>query len=278
MGLFSKVGSFLGGGSSSISAPPQASALGQFGDIFALLFSYPQLFQGMQMATAMGQNPWEYLDQFEGKGSGPNFLKVPGTTTSIDLGKLAQGNAALSEQYETKQLQFFQDFYDKIGEIPAFADTAAKAKGQNLLTPAMTAAFEGLGAAALGEGAKSGFLADPLKQQNVLGPVAYQKAMTEYGIQQEAQQKLQGLAGMGGIPGFSQNAMLGGGMSQWSQGAMGAAGLFGGANLQSAFGAASLNTQLQQEMMMQNMKYGAGAIGGFASGGGFQALGGLFGF
>jgi hypothetical protein len=217
----------------------------------------------------LGQNPWAYLDQFETtSGSGPNFLSIPGQKEKIDLGKLAQGNAALSEQYETKQLQFFEDFYKKVSEVPALSDMAAKAKGQNLLTPAMNAAFEGLGGAALGGAAGGGFLSDPLKQQNVLGPVAYQKAMTEYGIQQDAQSKLLGLAGAGGIPGFSQNAMLGGGMSQWSQGAMGAAGLFGVPNLQNQFNYAELNSKLQQGQSQFNTNLGYGFMGSI-----FGALG-----
>lgn len=275
MGLFGSLSKILGGDSSKISNVPQGSVQQQWGDIFSLLFTSPQIMQALQMSSAIGQNPWDYLSQFEtSTGSGPGFLQLPGGG-KIDMGKLAQANVALSDQYETKQLQFFEDFVGKLEKVPALADMVAKSKGQNLLTPAMTAAFEGLGGAALGSAASGGFLADPLKQQNVLGPVAYQKAMTEFGIQQDAQNTLLGLAGVGGIPTFSQNSLFAAGPSQWSSAAGGAAGLFGMQNLQNQFNAASLNTQLKQGMDQFNLgiMHDAGKsvldfFGGFMGGGG----------
>lgn len=272
MGLFgsdSFLGSLLGGTSGSkISNVPQASFQQQLGDVLGILFSSPQMLQGLQMSTALGQNPWEYLSQFETKsGSGPGFLKLPGGSF-LDVGKLSQANAGLADQYESKKLADFQDFYNKLGEVPAFSDIVAKSKGQNLLTPGMNAAFTDLAGQAIGSATTSGFITDPLKQQNVLGPVALQKASMESAIQQQAQQQLLGLAGAGGISAFSQNSTMGAGVSPWSQAALGAAGLFGAPNLTSAYGAASLNTQLGQSMSMYNsglLGFGAGGSGNNAS-------------
>lgn len=274
MGLFgsdSFLGSLLGGTKGSkISNVPQASVQQQLGDILNLLFNVPALGQGFQMATALGQNPWDYLNQFQAGASatGPGIFTLPGGN-KLDIGKLSQSNAAMTEQYEAKQLQNFQDFYNKLGEVPAFADVVAKSKGQNLLTPGMNAAFADLGGQAIGSATTSGFITDPLKQQNVLGPVALQKASMEAAIQQEAQNKLLGLAGAGGLTAFSQNTTLGGGAAApWMQAAMSGAGLFGAPNLTSAYGAASLNTQLGS----QNSMFNAGLLG-LSGGGGGQGSG-----
>lgn len=278
MGLFGS-SSFLGGlfggtSGSKISNVPQASVQQQMADIFNLMFNVPALGQGFSMASALGQNPWDYLNQFQaGAGAtGANIMTLPGGG-KIDIGKLSQANAGLSDQYESKQLQFFQDFYNKLGEVPALADTVAKSKGQNLLTPGMNAAFADLAGQAVGSASTSGFITDPLKQQNVLGPVAFQKAMAEYQIQQDAQNKLLGLAGAAGLPGFSQNQTLGmGAGAPWMQAGMGAAGLFGGANLSSAFNTASLNTQLG----WQANQFNSGLLG-LSSGQGSANTGGISG-
>lgn len=217
----------------------------QFKDILNLLFTYPQLFQGLQMAAAVGQNPTEYLGQFIKDANSPEgqALKASGTASwipgnkYIDTGALAQANTQLAGEYESKQVANFQGFYDKLGDVPALSGLFSDAKGEfsQEFTKQINTGYEQMAGAALGTGAVSGFLADPAKQAKILGPLALQKAQYLKDLQMIQQGKALSLAGAGGLVGASQNATTGLGVSPFTGQAAAAAGMFGGFNQDLSF-------------------------------------------
>lgn len=253
-----------------------ASVQSQFGDIFNLLFQVPELFQGLKMATTLGQNPTEWLSQFlsdkdtSGTGAG---LKLP-SGKFLDTGKLAQSSTAMKAQYEDKTLQLQSDFYNKLGQVPQFAGIFGDAAGNfdQQFTANINAGYEQAANSALGAGAKTGFLADPLVQAKILGPLAMQKAMYLKGVQGNAQQQALALSGAGGVAGGSQFASSGLGVSPFTQAGGGIAGLFGMGNANNSSQGSFWNSQLGLDASKFNANQAAGFGSMF-----FKAMGGMFG-
>lgn len=267
MGLFgsdSFLGNLFGGTSQSeISNVPQGSLGLQGKDILLANFFFPQMLEFLQASSLTGQS-----------GAGYDLLSKlfqPGAiSTSADLFNISKEMSAmlpqLKEQAAQKQAANFQSTYDTLSKIPALSDIFSKAGGNVDSTGALANIFGSLSGAALGGAASSGFLTDPVKQNNVLGPLALQKYQIEQGIQQQAQAQALGLAGAGGLASqgvFGQNL---GGPSAFVPNILNSAGLFGGQNLQNSFGAAALNTQLGQQMSQYNSALFGPIFGGSNSG------------
>lgn len=201
---------------------------GQAKDIFLANLFFPQMFEFMQAAQATGQSNigFDMLSKF--------FPAGGGTPKSSDLFNVAKEMAAmlpqLKEQAAQVQAQNFQKTYDTFSKIPALSDIFSKAGGNVDSTGALANIFTNLSGGALGSAASTGFLSDPVKQGNVLGPLALQKYQIEQGIQQQAQAQALGLVGGGGLPSQGLFGMNLGGPSDFTANILNAGNLFGGLN------------------------------------------------
>lgn len=282
MGLFGDSGllgglnqALFGGASNDTPNASTASVSGQFGDIFNILFQYPEMFSGLQMASALGQDPIKWLGQFitTGKDSATGLgIHLP-NGKFLDTGALSKANTDLKGQYEDKALQLQGDFYNKLAKVPGLEGIFGDAAGNfgEEFTKQINAGYEQGANSVLGVGAKSGFLADPAVQAKILGPLAMQKAQYLKGVQNSAQQTALGLSGAGGLLGTSQFASMAPGTSPWSQGIAGAAGLFGGGNAGLLSDANFLNSKLQSF----NTSTNAAAAQSFWAGGSDSSAQGL---
>lgn len=206
---------------------------GQFKDVLLSQLFFPQIAQFMNMATLTGQSSmgFDMLAKL--------FPAGGGTPKSSDLFNISKEMAAmlpqLQEQASQAQAANFQKTYDTFSKIPALSDIFSKAGGNVDSTGALANIFGNLSGAALGSAASSGFLTDPVKQNNVLGPLALQKYQIEQDIQQQAQAQALGLVGAGALPQtgmFGSSASLFSGASPYIAGGLNAANLFGGLNSQ----------------------------------------------
>lgn len=280
MGLFDKVSKALFG-EADYKTPQasQATAQAQFADIFNVMFEYPELFEGLQMASALGKDPMDYINSFlsptKDAASGTG-LKLP-SGKFLDTGKLSQANTALKVEFQDKQIADAGSFYNKLSQVPGMAPIFADAAGNfsPQFTSQINQGYEQLANASLGVGAKSGFLSDPLKQAKILGPLAMQKAAYLKSVQQQAQGQALSLSGMGSLVGVSPMALSGMGVSPYSQASAGAAGLFGGTNASLLSQGSFLNSQLGLDASKFNTGMGfqfgmnsLNALGGLLGGGG----------
>jgi len=251
--------------------PPKTSAggaslAGSFDDIFLANFLYPQLFEFGQAASATGQSNllWDMIGKYFAPGTKPSpdaFQKMGA--------EISQALPGLKQQAAEKQAINFQKTYDTFSKIPALSDIFSKAGGNVDSTGALAKIFGDLSGAALGSAASSGFLTDPAKQNNVLGPLALQKYQIEQSVQQNAQAQALGLVGAGGLPTqglFAQNMV--GGPSPWTGSVLNSAGLFGGLNsqlsLQSQMANQSAFNSYQQAGLTAQMQGFSTMFGGMA--------------
>lgn len=152
----------------------------------------------------------------------------------------------------------FQKNYDALSKIPALSEIFSKAGGNVDSTGALANIFGNLSGSALGGAASTGFLSDPVKQANVLGPLALQKYQIEQSIQQGAQAQALGLAGVGMLPStsaFSQGGInLSGGGSPYTSNIMNALGMFTGLNSELGFKASAESAANWNNYQMAGLK------------------------
>jgi hypothetical protein len=221
-----------------IETPPTVGT-GGFGAIFDLAFNNPQLMQIFHLAFQLGESPSALIEPFIKNVVGndqiaaeqnPTMMllgKQKGSGTFLDMDALAGAMPALTQKLQDKAIGNFESTYQKLSQVPAFAGLFSEAGGDtSAFDKQFGSIFEGLAGAALGQAAPSGFLHDPAKQANVLGPTALNKAMFQKQLQQQSQAQAFALSGAGGLPGLTPNAALGAqNMLQFQPGVFNAAGL-----------------------------------------------------
>lgn len=214
MSLFGSISKGLFGSSNGkTAAPPDPMA------VWNQSFGMPFLMQGFSLLAALGMKPDEaFGGQFIKSGVGKNGAGPPGSQLEwvpigggkwADVGLLMEKFPELTKQAEEMQQEMdissFNKSWDLLQNVPALASMVGEAKGNFglKLTEDLSKGFDLLAQGALGSAAPGGFLHDPLTQAKVLGPLALQKSMTEYQIQNKAQMDLLNLAGGGYLPGTS---------------------------------------------------------------------------
>jgi len=278
MGLFDSISKTLFGGADYKTPQAQQASLGgQFQDIFLANFIFPQLFQYLQAASVAGEGGLNALKQFTKSGK-----DIPTGIGDIDFGKLSAALPEIKAKASKAQAQNFQATYDMFSKIPALSDIFSKASGNVDSTGALAKIFGDLSGAALGSASSSGFLTDPVKQGNVLGPLALQKYQIEQSVQQSNQAQALGLVGAGGLPSSGLFGMNSFGVDPFTQSSLQAGGLFGLQNAALGSQASFLNSQLGLQGSMFNAGQGADLFGmtaGFAAASpfGMSAFPGLFG-
>ena len=168
---------------------------------------YPALFQAFEANIALGKDPLEFLKQFQvdkpkggfKKGDKQGLIKMGGTW--YDVAGLSAAVPDLLQQQQAAQADQFQKSYDTLSAVPALQGIFDEASGQfsPQFTADINAGYEAFGGALLGQGAQSGFLADPNKQASILGPLALDKAMFLKNLQKSSEAQALGLAGVGGL-------------------------------------------------------------------------------
>lgn len=223
-----------------------ASIGGQFQDIFFANYLFPQLFQYLEASQATGQGGML-------SGITKSGQAFPTSAQDIDWTKLTSALPSLKAQQAEKNAQNFQATYDTFSKIPALSDIFSKASGNVDSTGALAKIFGDLSGSALGSAASSGFLSDPVKQGNVLGPLALQKYQMEQSIQQNAQAQALGMVGAGALPGSGLFGMNLGGPSPWTGNILNSANLFGLGNAQGFLGAAGQTAQNWNQYQMAGL-------------------------
>src|SRR5689334_22827751 len=135
---------------------------------------FPLLMQGMYASAALGNDPIEFLSQFKmDKGSFKDAKKSGGAegflhigNSFFDVGALSKALPDLLQKQQDKQIADKQATADKLANTPLYAGIFGEAKGQygDQFNADLDKAYTEMSGAALGQGAKSGFLLDPNKQ------------------------------------------------------------------------------------------------------------------
>lgn len=221
------------------------------------LFSNPVLMQAIFALSAAGKNPFEELGQFFSKdkppkGSAPgSYLKVG--NQFLNIGAVSQKLPDYTSMQQDAALKAQGATYDKLKNSPQFAGIFGEANGQygDEFNKDLDAAYTQMAGSALGVGAKSGFLADPNKQAQLLGPLALNKVQYLKGVQKNAEAQALGYSGAGLLGGSNPAGLLGAGPAgSYYQPEFAAGNLFQGNNqfnAQLGFNEAAAKVQAQQQ-------------------------------
>lgn len=195
---------------------------------------FPILMQSFYANAALGNDPIAFLNSFKvdkkafkdaaKSGSDSGFLHIGGSY--YDMGALTKAVSGLLQQQEDKKIADFGKTYEKLKGTPQFAGIFNEASGGYSGDADLNKAYEQMAGSALGVGAKSGFLLDPNKQAELLGPLALQKAQYLKAVQKNAEAQALGYSGAGFLPQSSPVGLLGVGSAQsYAPGIFNAAGL-----------------------------------------------------
>jgi hypothetical protein len=263
-GFFDEI---LGGG---IGAAPAKGPKGSGAAALFLNSLMPSILQAISSGQMTGQNLNDFFAQFttDKKGAKGNaFAAKIAKNQFIDVSALSQALPGMLQQAQAAQAKQFQSTYDALSQVPGLAGIFGEAQGNFApqFTSDINVAYESMGASLLGQGAKSGFLADPNKQATILGPLALDKAMFLKNLQKSAEAQALGLAGAGGLSG-SGAANMAQGQQAYLPGVFNSAQLFqGNQQFNANLGFQSSAMQAQQAMagagFLQNMLGGAFAGG-----------------
>lgn len=183
---------------------------------FKALFSNPVFMQAVFALSAAGQNPFEVLGGFfskdKPKGGKPGeYLKVGGQW--LNVGSLASKLPEYVGMQEDAALKAQGATYDKLKDSPQFAGIFDEASGNYgpQFSADLDKAYTEMAGSVLGAGAASGFLLDPNKQAELLGPLALQKVQYLKAIQKNAEAQALGYSGAGYIPQNNPAGLLGAG-------------------------------------------------------------------